>query len=716
MVRYLIILALLFPNLLSAQGRPPFNLDTLQYRTFRYFWDLPDRQWQIPDRWPSVAFSSIAATGFGLSAILVGTENKWISRDEAAARVLKTLEVLKNLPQGPQESGIAGYKGFFYHFLDHQQALRFKQVELSSIDSGLLLAGVLSCLTYFDGNYPVERQIRETADFIFRRVEWSWMLNSNNRLSMGWKPETGFIQAEWFGYTEAMLLYIMAIGSPTHPIPPASWDAWCQNYTWDAFKGSPHVQFGPLFGHQYSHVWIDFKGIQDAYMRKKNLDYAENTRRATYVNRNYCIENPRQYRGYGENIWGLSACDGPMDYLNKEDTGALCQSDRRKGYMGYSARGVASDYLLDDGTLTPTAAGGSLPYAPEICLPALASMWDTYYDSLVGVYGFRDAFNPGFTACGSLPGGWFDPDYLGIDQGPIVLMIQNFKNGFLWNLMRKNPYFQRGLQLAGFQGGWIDGLPPAGPSTADGFNPAVPTHPTYYFDRGVFRKDAASALPYRLLKPGNILATNAFASKKAKNGLPLLVFLHGSGERGNNNEIQLKNGVMAFCEPEQWRKNPCFILVPQCPEGQSWTADRGRPFHPKATPPMHLLMELIDSTLAQHPEIDRRRIYLTGLSMGGFGTFDLLARRPELFAAAIPVCGGGDEETVSRFAHIPLWAFHGSRDEVVYPERSRSMTAAIKRAGGSPHYREYHTLGHAIWQETYYSKETMRWLFKQRKP
>ena len=208
-----------------------FSLDELQRRTFLYFWELADStNFQVPDRYPSLTFSSIAATGFGLTAYLTGAEKGWISRNQAAERVLNTLRALKNLPQGPQPEGVAGYKGFFYHFLTLDNALRYKQVELSTIDTGLLMAGILSVMEYFDKSTPVEQEIRQTADFLFRRVEWDWAMNGQKTMSMGWHPESGFIKSQWTGYNEAMVLLIMAMGSPTHPIPEQSWAAWCETY------------------------------------------------------------------------------------------------------------------------------------------------------------------------------------------------------------------------------------------------------------------------------------------------------------------------------------------------------------------------------------------------------------------------------------------------------------------------------------------------------
>lgn len=714
----------------SPQPAVPYSADELERRTFNFFWELADDRAQVPDRWPTLAFSSIAATGFGLSAYLVGVERGWITRQQAAGRVLKTLVALRSLPQGDAPSGVSGYKGFFYHFLDNRDAHRFKDVELSTIDSGLLLAGILSCQTYFDSNEPIEKTIRETADFLYRRVEWDWMLNINNRISMGWKPEKGFLQAEWFGYTEAMILYVLALGSPTHPIPEAAWDAWCQNYYWDTYQDQAHVNFGPLFGHQYSHVWIDFRDIQDAYMRAKGIDYFENSRRATLANHAYCVKNPRHFSHYATTVWGLTACDGPLNWQSAHDPDHSCPQawDR---YEGYGARGVASNYLEDDGTIAPTAAGGSVPFAPEICLPALETMWNTYYDSLVGPYGFKDAFNPAFTACGKLPGGWFDVDYLGIDQGPILLMLENYRSGLIWNIMKKNPYIRRGLQRAGFTGGWLGPAPksaeelkPAAP------NPEVPTDPKFYFERNIYRENATAALPYRLLRPADGLATNAVAgytrdaagqlvnARGQTTKLPLVIFLHGSGERGYDNEAQLRNGVMAFVEPDNFRQHPCFVLAPQCPQGQRWSGTDialAATWADTPTEPMRLLIQLIDQVLNENPAIDRDRVYVAGLSMGGAGAFDLLMRKPQWFAAAVPLCGGGDPAFAAKIKDIPLWVFHGRRDDTVPVKRSRDIVQALKKLGAPVQYTEYTTLGHGIWQETFYNPEVMNWLFAQKK-
>ena len=300
-----------FPPLTEADRA--FAAD-LEERTFRWFWDTANPEnGLVPDRWPTPSFSSIAAVGFGLTAYPIGAENGWITRQQAAERTLTTLRFMYELPQGPEATGVAGYKGFFYHFLDMNTGLRFQQVELSTIDTTLLLGGALFCREYFDGASETEEAIRAYADSLYERVDWTWIQPRAPYVSMGWHPESGFIQADWQGYNEAMLLYILAFASPTHAIDPGAWDAWTSTYRWAAWYGYDHVNFAPLFGHQYSHVWIDFRGIQDDYMRARGIDYFENSRRATLAQRGYAIVNPNDWNGYGADFWGLTASDGPLD-------------------------------------------------------------------------------------------------------------------------------------------------------------------------------------------------------------------------------------------------------------------------------------------------------------------------------------------------------------------------------------------------------------------
>lgn len=422
----------------------PF-LDSLSYHTFQFFWQLGNTDnAQIPDRWPTEAFSSIAATGFGLTAYVVGVENGYVTRKQAAERVLRTLRFLQQLPKGADMSGVAGYKGFFYHFLNQKTGLRYQNVELSTIDTGLLMAGILVCMTYFDADDSQEKEIRDLADQLYRAVEWDWAMNGKKTMSMGWFPDKGFLESSWRGYNEAMVLLVMAIGSPTHPISPDAWTAWTDTYQWRKHLGQEYVNFGPLFGHQYSHCFIDFRGIQDAYMRNKGIDYFENSRRATLTNWKHCSINPGGFVGYGKKMWGLTACDGP---------GNRDKYDPNIHFMDYGARGVGFAYLEDDGTIAPTAAGGSIPFAPKICIDALKNMKQEY-PKTYNKFGFIDAFNLSFQYKNG-DSGWYDPDQLGIDQGPIVIQLANYQSETIWKIMKRNPYIVEGLKKAGFQGGWL---------------------------------------------------------------------------------------------------------------------------------------------------------------------------------------------------------------------------------------------------------------------
>ncbi|GJG85787.1 hypothetical protein tb265_09680 [Gemmatimonadetes bacterium T265] len=443
--------------------------DTLERRTFDWFWETTDSTTGLtPDRWPTRSFSSVAAVGFALTAYPIGVARGWVARDAARARVLTTLRFLWTAPQGPAPTGTAGDHGFFYHFLDMQTGRRFGRVELSTIDTALLLAGALACREYFDRPDPGEREVRALADSLYRRVDWDWARDGRPLVAMGWLPDSapgrkdvnarGFITSSWYGYTEAMLLYAMALGSPTHPVPASAWPAFAGTYKWDRFHGQQYLQFAPLFGHQYSHVWIDFRGIRDAYTRGRGIDYFENSRRAVLAQRAYATANPGGWRGYGPGAWGLTASDGPLDSTFAVD-------GRARTFHTYWARGAGTDELNDDGTLAPTAVGGSVPFAPEVALPTLVAMRRAYGEPLFGRYGFVDAFNPTLRAPGPalhhgriVPGvGWFDTDYLGIDQGPVVAMLENYRSGLVWQLMRRNPDVTRGLCRAGFAGGWLVG-------------------------------------------------------------------------------------------------------------------------------------------------------------------------------------------------------------------------------------------------------------------
>ncbi|KAF0093199.1 MAG: hypothetical protein E1N59_3045 [Puniceicoccaceae bacterium 5H] len=433
-------------------------LADIQERTFDWFWDWtnPDNG-LVPDRAPTPSFSSVAAVGFGLTAWPIGIERGYISRKQGVDRVLNTLRFFADAPQGDVPVGMTGYRGFYYHFLDMENGKRYLQVELSTIDTALLMMGVLFCQSYFDGPGEQEAEIRELAEMLYRRVEWDWAEIRPNLMCMGWLPEIGFLDSDYEGYDEAMFLYLLALGSPTHPISSDAWDAFVWSYRWDPFQQQEHIAFAPMFGHQYAQSWIDLRGVQDAFMAEKGIDYFENSRRAAYAQRAYAIRNPLGWEDYGENIWGLTACDGPID-MRREYKG------RMREFFTYRARGAGADYITDDGTIAPTAAAASLPFAPEIVIPALQEMRRRYGDDLYNQHGFVDAFNPSYTYTDIdvpngevVPGkGWFGKDHLGIDQGPILLMIENFRSGFVWDVMKRNPHIVRGLERAGFSGGWLE--------------------------------------------------------------------------------------------------------------------------------------------------------------------------------------------------------------------------------------------------------------------
>ncbi len=396
-------------------------LELVQRRAFTYFWqEANPTNGLIRDRSRPESPASIAAVGFGLSALTVGIDRGWISRDQGRGRVLRTLEFFWKAPQHAA-SNATGYQGFFYHFLDMQSGQRAWQSELSTIDTALLLAGVLHVRQYFDGQEPEEVRIRALADSLYHRVRWRWFAPRMPLLALGWTPESGFLPYDWTGYNEAMILYLLALGAPADSLPSAAWQAWTQTYRWATHYGYSFVEFPPLFGHQYSHVWIDFRGIQDAYMRQKGIDYFENSRRATLAQQAYHLANPNRYPNYGADEWGLTASDVPGGYL---------------------ARG-APPPQNDEGTLAPTAPAGSIVFTPEASLWALRTMYRRYRNRLWGPYGFRDAYN--------VQQNWFATDYLGIDQGPIVLMIENLRTGAIWRRMMTHEAIVQGLARAGFR-------------------------------------------------------------------------------------------------------------------------------------------------------------------------------------------------------------------------------------------------------------------------
>jgi len=400
-------------------------LDYVQQANFDYFWyEANPANGLVPDRTATGSACSIAAEGFGLTAIGIGIDHGWISRTQGVARVLTALNTFLQGTQGTNTFGTIGYNGWFYHFLDMNTALRSPNSELSSIDTIWLLTGILYAKQYFNGTNSDETSIRTMADTIFNRVDWNWMDHGTSAVAMGWFPPGSFIANNWIGYDEGMMIYLLGMGTATNPVPASGWNYWTNGYTWATNYSQAYIPFPPLFGYEYSHCWVDFRHIADAYMNSHNSTYFENSRRATIVQRQYCIANPSGWPGYGSNTWGLTACDDP--------------------YVGYEAHGAPPDQNNpDDGTIAPTAAGGAMAFTPEYSLPNLQYLYSNYRSNLWTANGFRDAFNLKSPA-------WYDTDELGIDQGPIVIMIENYRTQRVWKLFMQNAEVQRGLQQAGF--------------------------------------------------------------------------------------------------------------------------------------------------------------------------------------------------------------------------------------------------------------------------
>jgi hypothetical protein len=304
---------------------------------------------------------------------------------------------------------------------------------------------MLTAAAYFDGAAGDEPEIRDLAERLYARVDWRWAQDGGATVTHGWRPESGFLPYRWEGYDEALLLYVLGLGSPTHTLPPESYRAWASTYEWRTVYDIPFLYAGPLFTHQLSHVWIDFRGIQDAFMRDHGIDYFENSRRATLVQQQYGIRNPRGFAHYGALCWGLTASDGPG-----ERTLTIDGVERR--FFDYLARGVPDG--PDDGTIAPWAVVASLPFAPEIVLPTIVD-FSRWKRPGAHRYGFKATFNPTIPEPG-FANGWVSPWYFGINEGPTVVMIENHRSDLVWRLMRGSAPIIAGLRAAGFTGGWLE--------------------------------------------------------------------------------------------------------------------------------------------------------------------------------------------------------------------------------------------------------------------
>ena len=416
-------------------------LDTIQYKTFQYFINEhhPEKG-IVKDRAKEGSPASIAATGFALPVYAVGVERKWISREKAADITLKTLRYFANSIQSDTDSLAIGYKGFFYHFIGMESGKRQWNCELSSIDTGILMMGVVFVRNYYNQNSADEKEIRELSDKLLGRLDWSvFYMDEKSKqpftISMAWDPEKGITNWGWHGYTEGLFLYVLAAGTGIEN-PKKTYNRWLRTYSWKTpYPGLSHVTFPPLFGHQFSQTFIDFRGLADPYLKEKKIDYFENSRRATITQQKYAIENPKGWVGYDSLTWGFTATDGPGSAYNFGD----------KKFEGYAGRGSSGkdETVGEDGTLAPYGVLASLPFTPELSLATIKNMNAKYGTEIWGKYGYYDAFNP--TAK------WVDNDFIGIDQGSMLLLIENFRSGLVWNYVMKDPVIQKGLKTLHFE-------------------------------------------------------------------------------------------------------------------------------------------------------------------------------------------------------------------------------------------------------------------------
>lgn len=415
-------------------------LDSIQRKTFLYFVHEHHPEWGIvKDRAAEWAPSSIASTGFAIPCFAIGVERNWMARSEAAQITINMLRFFMNSEQS--ENVLAsGYKGFYYHFLRMDTGKREWNCELSSIDTGLLMMGIIFARNYFNQENEIEIEIRKLAAELLEKIDWNFLdMPAESQhpftISMGWDPEEGLHSWGWTGYNEALFLYTLAAGSGMKDVEK-SYHSWLSTYKWQTpYEGLSHVAFPPLFGHQFSQAFIDYRGVVDSYMKEKGIDYFENSRRATYVQQQYAMQNPHGWVGYDSLCWGVTACDGPTEKYNFDD----------KKFLGYAGRGAAgADYnYFDDGTIAPYGALSSLPFAPEIVLPTIRSMIEKKGDKIWGKYGFYDAFN--------LTANWVNDDFIGIAQGPMLIMIENFRTGLVWDYVMQDPIIQKGLNRLGYE-------------------------------------------------------------------------------------------------------------------------------------------------------------------------------------------------------------------------------------------------------------------------
>ncbi len=423
----------------SATSAQDAVLDAIQQAAFAYFLrEINLENGLVADKTSHGSPCSIAAVGMALTCYPIAVARGFIPRGDAADCTVRVLRFFAGSDQSGSRDA-TGYKGFYYHFLDMDSGRRAGRSELSSIDTAILVAGMLTAAAYFDT--PAEAELRSLADALYRRVEWDWMQDESDAVCLGWTPERGFLRWHWRGYNEAQILYVLGLGSPTYPLSAGAYAAWLSTCKWRNIYGFGHLPAGPLFIHLLSHIWLDLRGTRDAFMRVHDCDYFENTRRAVLVQQAYAIRNARQFAEYGEFFWGITATDGPGKMT--------CTIDgRERRFFDYSARGAP--YGPDDGTVAPWAAIAALPFAPAIVFPTIENFRRLRADRN-GDYGFTVSFNPTLRGDGYPQTGWLSDTEFGIDVGMTVAMIEKFRTAPGLSPGKRSPYIDRGLDRAGFR-------------------------------------------------------------------------------------------------------------------------------------------------------------------------------------------------------------------------------------------------------------------------
>lgn len=671
-------------------------LEDLSRRSFAFFWEQADpatgiiRDRSRTDGSASsenhVKVGSIASVGFGLTGMCIAAERGWQPRDAILERTRTTLRTFAEK--------LDHKNGWFYHWLNVHTGAREWQSEVSSIDTALLLGGVLSVRQCF----AADAEIARLARAIYHRIDFDWMRNGHpTLLSHGWRPESGMIVHRWDAFSEASMLYLLGIGSPTHPLPAASWRAWVRPWlSWPVHDWRGPIQprdrppdssvaplrvemqyvthAGPLFLHQYSHAWVDFDAWRDP--DPPHFWFA-NSIAATRANRDYCLSLRDRLPGYSGTLWGITA------------------SDARDGYKAWG--GPPHDPQVD-GTVVPCAAAGSLMFAPDLTLPALGHMKARFGDRLYGRYGFADAFHP--TA------NWIAPDVIGIDLGITLLSAENARTGNVWRWFMANPEIQGAMRRAGFvpaagERRFPPPLPasryelvaapdPAADRTARAALSALPADLEDRFEAQTFTAPDGATLPYRLLRPA--------ASPPAGTRAPLVLLLHGSGEIGTDNRRQLTRFALAWATDEARRRDAAFVVVPQMPARSSEYSGpaTGDARTSQGTALVPATLALIDELVATLP-VDRKRIGVVGFSMGASTTWNLLHARPGFFSAAIPIAGvPRADQAASVRPSTRIWVIHGNHDESNPVRHDRRAFVPLADAGARIRFSEVDHLAHEV--------------------